>query len=87
MNGKFINEATTLAKSPTLTADLRKAGGDDGTADRVAVCDRRSAASRPRRNARNWRATCRGMGRRKRIARLADVFWMLLNSAEFRLNH
>jgi hypothetical protein len=86
MNGKFINESTTLAKSSTLTAVIEMPKLD--TAGRIdslyviALSRKPTPEERERLLSYVERG---GAGEQKR--RLADVFWALLNSAEFRLNH
>ncbi|MBX9583173.1 MAG: DUF1549 and DUF1553 domain-containing protein, partial [Gemmataceae bacterium] len=82
MNGKFVTDATTLDTSPTLLAACETPGlsmADRVEALYVAALGRKpTAAERDRMT--------------KYVAdagadRLGDIFWVLLNSAEFRLNH
>ncbi len=87
MNGKFIADATSLDRSETLAAVLDAPFLDDAAASRRALpggagpTDAQHEASRlvsvcqPRRS------------QRRQAPRLADVFWVLLNSSEFILNH
>jgi hypothetical protein len=86
MNGRFITGATSLRGSATLTAacetPLLK------TADRIEILYLATLSRRP---------TARELERLNKFVavvesareaeRLADIFWVLLNSAEFRLNH
>lgn len=86
MNGRFVADATALDTSPTLLAACETPGLT--TAQRIEVLYV-SALSRP--------PTPRELERMMRhitdadpgrlADRLGDVFWVLLNSAEFRLNH
>lgn len=86
MNGKFINEATTLAKSPTLTAICEMPRAT--TAQRIESLYVMTLGRKPTVEEREkiLSYTLRE-GSAKENRRLSDVFWMLLNSAEFRLNH
>jgi hypothetical protein len=86
MNGKFINEATTLAKSPTLTAICEMPTAT--TAQRIETLYLIAFSRKPTPEEREklvGYVSKNGQGDENR--RLSDVFWMLLNSAEFRLNH
>jgi hypothetical protein len=86
MNGKLVNRLTTLDGSPTLLAVCETPGMT--TADRIealyvaALSRKPTAAERERMTA--FVATA---GTGQQSERLADVFWVLLNAAEFRLNH
>src|SRR5207244_11630364 len=84
MNGEFVAGATSLSKSRTLAALLDSPFLD--TAGRVQALYLATLSRRPRPNA------------LKRIVRFidkaggepeafADIFWVLLKSAEFKLNH
>jgi hypothetical protein len=86
MNGRFVADATTLATSPTLTAACETPTLT--TAERVellyvAALGRKPTAKEAGRVAKHLDAA----GTDRRAERLGDVFWALLNSAEFRLNH
>ena len=86
MNGKFINEATTLAKSPTLTAVCEMPLAT--TAQRVESLYLMTFSRKPNPDEREKLVSYVSKnGRAEENRRLSDVFWMLLNSAEFRLNH
>jgi hypothetical protein len=86
MNGKFVADATRLRTSATLTAVVEMPLAD--TAQRVealylSALSRKPAARELARALRHVRKE----GKAGEARRLADVFWVLLNSAEFRLNH
>ncbi|WP_161967629.1 DUF1549 and DUF1553 domain-containing protein [Fimbriiglobus ruber] len=86
MNGKFVNDATTVGASPTLTAVCELPGLTTGgriTALYVAVLSREPMPKELNRLVRY----VDGAGKDHLAERLGDVFWVLLNSAEFRLNH
>ena len=86
MNGRFTADATTLATSPTLTAACELPGLTTG--ERVELLYVSALGRKPTR-----KDTDRVMkyiddaGTGRPNERLADVFWAILNSAEFRLNH
>jgi hypothetical protein len=86
MNGRFLATVTSAEGSPTLLAVTETPGMT--TADRVealylAALSRKPTAKEAERMAR----FVADAGTGKEAERLADVFWVLLNSAEFRLNH
>ncbi|MCE9566291.1 MAG: DUF1549 and DUF1553 domain-containing protein [Planctomycetes bacterium] len=86
MNGKFINDATTLETSPTLLASCETPGLS--TAERVeslyvATLGRKPTQKELDRVVKYIDAA----GKDRLPERLGDVFWVLLNQAEFRLNH
>ncbi len=86
MNGKFINEATTLAKSSTLTAVIEMPRLE--TAQRVEALYVITLARKPMPIERErLMSFVDRAGKAEEKRRLSDVFWALLNSAEFRLNH
>jgi Protein of unknown function (DUF1553)/Protein of unknown function (DUF1549) len=86
MNGTFVNDATTLGTSPTLVA-VRETPGMD-TAERVEALFLATLSRRPTDKERDRLVTfVEEGGTDRRADRLADVFWVLLNTAEFRLNH
>lgn len=86
MNGKFLNDATTASRSPTLQAVV---GLPDTTnAERVeslylVTLGRKPTEAEKERLVRYVEKS----GTADEARRFSDVFWMLLNSAEFRLNH
>ncbi|HMC64009.1 MAG TPA: DUF1549 and DUF1553 domain-containing protein [Gemmataceae bacterium] len=87
MNGSFVADATTLKKGRTLTAV-----NDDvslNTAGRVESLFLATLSRKPTReeSARLVRYVDKGSHGKERKAALADVFWALLNSPEFILNH
>jgi hypothetical protein len=87
MNGKFVADATSLDKSETLLAVI-----DSPFLDTRQKLDTLylAALSRPMRESEASRlvpyVTAGGPSRNSKKA-LADVFWVLLNSSEFILNH
>jgi hypothetical protein len=86
MNGRFVTESTALDSSGTLTAIAETPLLD--TAQRiealyVATLSRKPTDSERERLLEHVRRDGPDGERR----RLGDVLWMLLNSAEFRLNH
>jgi hypothetical protein len=90
MNGKFVSEATTLDTSPTLLAVCETPGMT--TADRVEALYLAAFGRKPTPKERDrmvkYVSDAGGDRPAGRPAdRLGDVFWVLLNSAEFRLNH
>lgn len=87
MNGRFIADATSLDRSETLAAVL-----DSPFMDTKQKLDTlyMAALGRPMRGSEAGRlvAYVDGGGPSKNSSRaLADVFWVLLNSSEFILNH
>ena len=86
MNGSFIAAAATLDKSPALIAACELP--DLTTAERVEVLYIATLGRKPTEKERNRILTYIDAAGSDRIAeRLGDVFWALLNSAEFRFNH
>jgi hypothetical protein len=86
MNGKFVADATALDTSLTLLAVCETPGMT--TAERVealylAVLSRKPTAKERERMMRY----VADAGTDRLAERLGDVFWVLINSAEFRLNH
>jgi hypothetical protein len=94
MNGKLISQATDLERSETLAAVANAPFMD--TAERVEVLYLATLSRRPRadelermsRHVEGAAAGQAGTAATERYNRaLADVFWVLLNSGEFMLNH
>ena len=87
MNGSFIAEATSLDRSRTLAAvaDFPALG----TADRIEALYLASLGRRPRPGEQTRLVAYVDGGGASKDSRqaLADVFWALLNSSEFLLNH
>jgi hypothetical protein len=86
LNGRFIAWATDPERCPTLIAITRAPWLN--TAQRIealylATLSRKPTAKEQERLERHVRKAKAD----REAQRLADVFWMLLNSAEFRLNH
>ncbi len=87
MNGRFISDATSLSKSETLAAVIDMP--TMGTREKLDTLFL-AALSRPMRGSEAGRfvAYVNGGGPTKDPKKaLADVFWVLLNSSEFILNH
>lgn len=86
MNGRFLADATTLGTSPTLTAVCETPGMT--TADRVEALYLAALGRKPTITERDRMMKYVTDASKERLAeRFGDVFWVLLNSAEFRLNH
>jgi len=87
MNGRLVGDATSLDRSETLAAVVDAPFLDD--AGRVETLYLAALARRPRpeESAKMLKYVAAGGARSDRKAALADVFWALLNSPEFRLNH
>lgn len=86
MNGGLLTRATSLEQSPTLIAAIETPGWTDD--ERLATLYL-ATLSRPPTEvemARLQSFLVQG-GAERRIGRFEDIFWMLLNSSEFRLNH
>src|SRR5205823_3865172 len=89
MNGQLVSDATSLQKSETLAAIANSPFLD--TAERIEVLYLATLSRRPRseeltRFVRHVESGGSGDTVRQQRA-LADVFWTLLNSGEFLLNH
>jgi hypothetical protein len=91
MNGKFIADATSVEHSDTLAAVLDAPWLN--TAERVETLYLATLSRKPRPEelARVTRfiarSEARGEAKDRAASPLADVFWALLNSSEFILNH
>ena len=87
MNGGLVSEATSLDRSRTLTADVEFPAL--GTGDRVEALYLAALGRRPgaKRLAALVAYVDAGGVTKDPAAALADVFWALLNSSEFLLNH
>jgi hypothetical protein len=86
MNGKIANQATTPGESATLTAVSEMPLADSAArieALYVAALSRKPTAK----ESEALVAYVKRVDNSREPERLADVFWMLLNSAEFRVNH
>ena len=81
MNGRFLTDATSLDKSETLAAVVELPGLE--MAQRIEILYLATLSRMPSDAERE--RLMRHVGADTR--RLADVFWVLLNGAEFRLNH
>ena len=86
MNGQFLHRVTSLESSPTLVAVCETPGLD--TAGRVEVLYLSTLSRKPTAKERQRMIHyVDEPGKERQVERLADVLWVLLNSAEFRLNH
>jgi hypothetical protein len=87
MNGKLIDDATGLEKSATLAAVANAPFLD--TAGRIETLYLAALSRKPRPDERDRliKYVERGGPSGDREQALADVFWALLNSGEFLLNH
>jgi hypothetical protein len=85
MNGRFVADATSLETSATLRAVVGLPGLDD--AGRVEALYVAALGRKPTDAERERALAYLARGADRKAERLADVFWVLLNCAEFRLNH
>jgi hypothetical protein len=87
MNGTFIANATSLDKSNTLAAVLDSPFMDD--AQRIETLYLATVSRLPRQDEaeRMLKYVSSGGPRNDARAAMTDVFWVLLNSSEFMLNH
>jgi hypothetical protein len=86
MNGRFVTAATTLESGTTLTALMGIPGMSN--AERIEALYLATLSRKPRPE--ELERLLRYVGKAAQAPepeRLGDIFWMLLNSAEFRLNH
>jgi hypothetical protein len=86
LNGNFVAWATDPDRCPTLLAITQLPGLDLGQrieALYLATLSRKPETAERERLERHIRR----VSPNREAERLADVFWMLLNSAEFRMNH
>jgi hypothetical protein len=86
MNGRFVEDATDLARGDTLAAVVGTPGMD--AAQRVEALYLAALSRKPTQAERDraLRHLDKG-GKDREEERYADLLWVLLNSAEFRLNH
>jgi hypothetical protein len=87
MNGQFVNDATSLEKSATLAALVEFPRMT--TAERIESLYLAALSRRPRRDETDRLVPYVDSGGAARDSgkALGDVFWALLNSSEFLLNH
>jgi hypothetical protein len=86
MNGRFITDATSLRGSATLTAAAETPHLT--TAQRIEILYLATLSRPPSaRESERLLQYVADVESTREPERLADIFWVLLNSAEFRLNH
>jgi Protein of unknown function (DUF1553)/Protein of unknown function (DUF1549) len=87
MNGRFVGDATSLERSEVLAAVIDAPFLD--TAQRIEALYLASLTRKPTtgETARMLRYVEGGGAKKDPKTALADVFWVLLNSSEFLLNH
>jgi hypothetical protein len=86
LNGRFVARATDPDKCPTLIAVTQTPGMS--LAQRIEALYLATLSRQPNAEERErLERFVRKAGPDREAERLADVFWMLLNTAEFRLNH
>jgi hypothetical protein len=86
MNGRFLNQITTAEGSPTLVAVCETPGMTTLTRIEALYLTALSRKPTAKELDRMVKFVAEG-GTGNNAERLGDVFWVLLNSAEFRLNH
>ena len=86
MNGSFVAERTSLEQNKTLATLADQTGADSKRLDSLflTVLSRKPTVAESKRFLAYYQRGGPSGDRRKA---LADIFWALLNSAEFRLNH
>ncbi|MFO0864710.1 MAG: hypothetical protein U0744_08680 [Gemmataceae bacterium] len=85
-NGRFVGWATDPENSPTMIAATKTPGLS--LAERIGTLYLATLTRKPSADeAARLEAFVRLGGTDREAERLADIFWTLLNSAEFRLNH
>ncbi|HWG41722.1 MAG TPA: DUF1553 domain-containing protein [Gemmataceae bacterium] len=86
MNSSFVAERTSLEQNKTLSTLADQSGPDSRRIDSLflAVLSRKPTAMESKRFIAYY---VRGGPSHDHRKALADIFWALLNSAEFRLNH
>ena len=86
MNGRFIADAVTLQSSSTLLAACETPGL--GLNDRIELLYIAALGRKPTvKELDRMTKHVTDADEKRQAERLGDVFWVLLNSAEFRLNH
>jgi hypothetical protein len=86
MNGRFVDRATSLESGSTLIAACETPGMDN--ADRIESLYLAALSRKPTTDERQRMLKYVADGDKGREAeRLADIFWVLLNAAEFQVNH
>lgn len=84
MNGSLLTRATRIDQSPTLIAATETPGWTD---DERITCLYLASLNRPPQSAELEKLREYLSRSSDRAGRYEDIFWILLNSSEFRLNH
>jgi hypothetical protein len=87
MNGKFISDMTAIDKGRTLAAVADAPFLDDAAKIEALYLATLSRKPRANESEKMLKYLQEGGAKKDKKAALADMFWALLNSAEFRLNH
>jgi hypothetical protein len=87
MNGKFIADATHIDRGQTLSALIDAPFLDDAGRVETLYLAAYARKPRPEEADRMLKYVQSGGPKKDKKAALADVFWALLNSSEFMLNH
>jgi Protein of unknown function (DUF1553)/Protein of unknown function (DUF1549) len=86
MNGKFVNDATSLGKNATLTAAVETPLLK--ISERIDILYLATLSRFPTpQEMQRLIDYVQSADQAREPERLADIFWILLNTAEFRLNH
>jgi hypothetical protein len=87
MNGRFIADATSIDRGQTLSALIDAPFLDDPGRIETLYLAAYARKPRPEEADRMLKYVQSGGPKKDKKAALADVFWALLNSSEFMLNH
>jgi hypothetical protein len=87
MNGRFMTDATNIDRGQTLSALIDAPFLDDGGRVEALYLAAYARKPRPEEADRMLKYVQSGGPKKDKKAALADVFWALLNSSEFMLNH
>ncbi len=87
MNGKLVADATSVERGLTLASVVDAPFLDTGAKVETLYLASLSRTPRPAERERLVKYVESGGANKDRKKALADVFWALLNSSEFLLNH
>jgi hypothetical protein len=87
MNGRFVTDATHLERSEVLAAVIDAPFLDNAQRIETLFLAALTRKPRPEESERMTKYVAAGGAKGEARAALADVFWVLLNSSEFMLNH